>query len=66
MDRYNNGVVVSYGNTQELENALLHLSDPVKRKAAGINSRRAYDEEYGWNKMKDKLTAIYKEVISIS
>jgi len=62
VEHYENGVVVEYGKIQELENALVSLNDPGKRERAGINSRYAYDQEYGWSKMKTRLIAIYREL----
>jgi len=60
VERYENGLVVEYGKVHELENALSLLCDPEKRKAAGMNSRRAYEQEYGWGKMKSRLIDIYR------
>jgi glycosyltransferase involved in cell wall biosynthesis len=60
VERYENGLVVEYGKVYELENALSLLCDPEKRKAAGMNSRRAYEQEYGWGKMKSRLIDIYR------
>ena len=61
VERHHNGLVVEYGNVQELENALSLLTDSAQRELMGGNSRRAYDDEYGWGKMKDKLSALYRE-----
>lgn len=60
--RYKNGIVVEYGKSQELENALVYLNDPEKRQLAGNNSRYAYDHEYGWSKMKIRLISIYQGI----
>jgi glycosyltransferase involved in cell wall biosynthesis len=60
VETYHNGVVVRYGNIEDLENALLLLSkDPTLKGKLGENARRAYDEVYGWEKMRSRLIALY-------
>ncbi len=59
VENYKNGIVIKYGNIQDLETALYFLEDAEKRGEMGENSRRAYDEKYGWKEMKKKLAALY-------
>ena len=56
---YQNGIVIEYGNIQHLETALFVLENTAKRDRMGKNSRRAYDEKYGWKEMKRKLVDFY-------
>ncbi len=59
IENYQNGIVIEYGNIRSLEITLLVLENTAKRDQMGKNSRRAYDEKYGWKEMKRKLTALY-------
>jgi len=54
------GLVVTYGEPAALEAALERLAqDPQLRADLGRNARRAYDFRYSWDKMGDKLVALY-------
>jgi len=59
VEKYENGIVIKYGNAQDLEASLFTLEDARKRDTLGKNARRAYDERYGWYEMKKKLAALY-------
>jgi glycosyltransferase involved in cell wall biosynthesis len=59
------GLIVEYGNKQDLESALIQLDeDPHLRQRLGANARRAYEREYNWELMKLRLLALYEELIS--
>ncbi len=54
------GIVVPYGDLNQLENALTQLSNNiVLREKMGLNGRRAYEEYYSWNKMSERLLHLY-------
>ena len=57
-----NGVVIKYGDVRALDDALLSLENEKTRSEMGTNSRQAYDQTYGWNKMKDSLVSIYADL----
>lgn len=58
------GMVVAYGDVNELEAALIKLSrDADLREQLGRNARRAYDEVYGWAIMEKRLVALYNRVV---
>ena len=59
VEKYKNGIVIKYGNVQDLETALFILENASKRDEMGKNSRHAYDEKYGWKEMEKKLVALY-------
>ncbi len=57
------GLVVPYGDVNELESTLIKLSrDADLREQLGRNARRAYDENYGWAIMEKRLIALYNRV----
>ena len=59
------GIVVSYGNIAELEEAFLQLAnDPALRERLGQNGRKAYDTFYKWDIMKLRLQELYAQVFS--
>jgi len=62
VENYKNGIVIKYGNVQDLENALSVLENTSQRDGMGKNSRRAYDEKYGWKEMEKKLALLYKNL----
>lgn len=58
------GVVVEYGNQAELETAFCHLADePAIRRRLGENARHTYETTYNWQKMRDRLLHLYREVM---
>jgi glycosyltransferase involved in cell wall biosynthesis len=58
------GLVVDYGNCEQLAAALKRLEDPDLRQRLGTNARHAYDTSYGWKKMVERLLDIYQAVIA--
>ena len=64
VQRYNNGVVVPYGEFTALDQALTRLAlNPKMREQRGRNGRLAYDKEYGWHIMRDRLIQLYQQVM---
>lgn len=58
------GIVVPYGNTSQLEEALLQLAeDPALREQLGKNARRAYETLYKWDIMKLRLHELYSQIL---
>ena len=57
------GLVIEYGDLQDLESALNSLAeDPDLRERLGNNGRKAYLGEYSWEIMARRLTDLYKNV----
>lgn len=57
------GLVVTYGDIDELEKAFLRLANDLSlRQELGANARRAYDEIYSWAKMEERLINLYQEI----
>lgn len=64
VQRYNNGIVVPYGDCAALEQALIRLAlDPQAREQMGHNGRLAYEKEYGWHIMRERLIQLYLQVM---
>ena len=62
--KVNCGLVIEYHNNQQLENALVRLAtDRELRRKLGENARRAYDGEYGWKVMEQRLQTLYSVVL---
>jgi glycosyltransferase involved in cell wall biosynthesis len=58
------GLVVEYGDLVDLENALQKLADdPDLRKRLGENGRAAYENEYSWEIMAERLTSLYQHLL---
>ncbi|GAF26380.1 glycosyltransferase [Moorella thermoacetica Y72] len=63
VEEINCGLVVPYGDVAALEAALIRLArDPAIRQRLGENGRRAYEEKYSWNLMRERLLALYREL----
>jgi glycosyltransferase involved in cell wall biosynthesis len=57
------GIVVSYGNIEELEQAFTKLADePALREHLGKKARIAYDTTYTWQIMQARLQELYAQV----
>lgn len=57
------GVLVKYGDEDELEMAMRRLADdPNLRCQLGENARRAYDETYSWQVMENRLKTLYDDL----
>jgi glycosyltransferase involved in cell wall biosynthesis len=63
VEEYQCGIVVSYGDVQELEEAFTRLSvDAEFRIRLGKNGRIAYEKAFGWPRMRDKLLRLYQGI----
>jgi glycosyltransferase involved in cell wall biosynthesis len=61
------GLVVTYGDREELDDALQKLaSDRTLRLRFGNNARRAYDEKYSWKNMEERLNRMYSRLLDVS
>jgi glycosyltransferase involved in cell wall biosynthesis len=61
--QYSCGLVVKYGVESELEAALTTLAEsPDLRTRLGINGRKAYDQVYGWPRMRERLILLYQRL----
>lgn len=57
------GLVVPYGDDQALESALARLAaDPLLREQLGAAGRRAYETHYHWDRMRERLLALYRDL----
>lgn len=64
VERWDCGVVVEYGSETDLARALRRLEeDPDLRERLGRNGRRAYEQEYAWEKMVTRLEGVYGAVL---
>lgn len=60
------GLVVRYGDEVALEAALQELArDPALRARLGANARRAYERDYSWQVMEDRLKALYADLPAV-
>jgi len=58
------GIVVEYGNVEQIKQAIITLRDnPKLRKEMGDNGRMAYVKKYNWTNMEKKLYKIYEELV---
>lgn len=58
------GLVVTYGQVPELEDALSRLAmNPGLRQRLGENARSAYESLYNWEIMKARLIAMYSQIL---
>lgn len=63
VQEYECGVCVTYGNVDQLEEALSWLlTDEIARKRLGGNGRLAYESRYLWNAMAKKLCGVYSAI----
>jgi glycosyltransferase involved in cell wall biosynthesis len=57
------GLAVPFGDAQALDQAFTRLAqNPALRAEMGQNGRRAYEDEYSWEKMRSRLTALYSQL----
>ena len=57
------GIVIEYGNLGDLEVALQKLaSNPDLRSKLGANGRIAYESQYSWKIMRDRLVDVYRQL----
>jgi glycosyltransferase involved in cell wall biosynthesis len=60
----NCGLVVKYGDSQELEAAFSQLkNDPLLRHQLGENARQVFESTYNWGIMEKRLLALYEELL---
>lgn len=58
------GIVVEYGNVEQIKQAIITLRDnPTLRKSMGNSGRRAFLQQYNWTSMEKKLYKIYEELL---
>lgn len=61
------GLVVEYGRVEALDSAFARLAaDSGLRRWLGANGRRAYDNVYGWARMRERLLVLYAAVLKTS
>lgn len=64
VEREGIGLVVPYGDTDALEQALIFLSqNPVQSHEMGLRARKCYENSYKWSKMECELLAFYRQVL---
>lgn len=65
IEKYQCGLVVTYGDVDELEAVLQRLADdPALRRQLGQNGRKAYDQFYSWEEMERRLHELYASLVS--
>jgi len=58
------GIVVDANDIEEIKEAILKLkNNKVCCKNLGENGRKAYENKYGWNKMKSHILNLYSEIL---
>jgi glycosyltransferase involved in cell wall biosynthesis len=61
----NCGLIVGYGNVEQIRNAILRLKDDGQfRKELGEKGRKAYDRKYSWSIMEKRLLYEYQESLN--
>ncbi len=64
VEQHDCGLVVEYGRVEALDSAFARLAaDPGLRRWLGGNARRAYETVYGWERMRERLLALYAAVL---
>jgi len=64
VDSYQCGLIVTYGNVDELEAVLSQLANDAElRSKLGRNARLAYESYYSWDKMEKRLTVLYESLL---
>ena len=56
------GLIVPYGNIDEIGKAVIMLKDPNLRKTFGENGRRAYEKRYSWDIMDKRIINAYAKL----
>lgn len=60
----NCGIVVNYGNENDLETALARLAnEPKLINELGANARKAYEGKFSWRIMAERLINLYRNVV---
>lgn len=64
VEAHNCGLVINYGSSQALEEALSRLAQEADlRRQWGRNGRRAYEQLYNWRLMQNRLLGFYREIL---
>jgi len=59
------GYIIEYGNVRQLEDAIAFYADePQMQHQHGLNARRAYEQQYSWEKMRLRLLELYQQLAS--
>lgn len=59
------GIVVSYGNVNEIKEAILYLkNNPETRIKMGLRGQEAFQREYNWGEAEKKLLRVYKNLLA--
>ena len=57
------GLIIPYGDVAAIKEAILSLkNDPELRRTLGKNGRKAYENHYSWDIMRNRLIDIYHEI----
>jgi glycosyltransferase involved in cell wall biosynthesis len=65
VERYQCGIVIPYGDRRFLEEALQELANDItKRQGLGANGRKAYESQYHWNIMEERLKSLYQWIVN--
>jgi glycosyltransferase involved in cell wall biosynthesis len=66
VENFQCGLVVSYGDVNELEAALERLANDAElRLKLGRNGRQAYESSFSWEKMEKRLHDLYTSLLKI-
>ncbi len=61
IEKENCGLVIDAGSVEEIKEAIIKLKeDPELRQKLGTNGRRAYEQQYSWEIMRQRLLGLYK------
>ncbi|MEW6011602.1 MAG: glycosyltransferase family 4 protein [Euryarchaeota archaeon] len=59
----NCGIIVNYNDIKEIKNVIICLKkNPILMDKLGKNGRNAYEKEYNWQIMENRLLTLYKEL----
>ena len=59
------GVVVRYGDVNEIKDAILYLkTNPRTKMEMGYRGRAAFQHKYNWDKLEEKLLRVYEKVLT--
>ena len=63
VEKENVGLVVDSSNVEEITEAIIRLKEnPELCQQLGASGRRAYEQRYNWETMKQRLLNLYHEV----
>jgi glycosyltransferase involved in cell wall biosynthesis len=58
----NCGIIIQYGNIEDIRKAVFKLLDPNYRKTLGTNGRNAYEKKYSWDIMEKRILNVYNKI----